>query len=295
MKLRPTIIALALIALAAGLSILLYVFRADIAVLHPAGLIALKQRNLMLVATLLMFIVVVPVFVLTFFIAWKYREGNTTAKYEPEWTNRKLEIIWWGVPIAIIAALGVIIVQSSHDLDPYKPITSTVRPITIQVVALQWKWLFVYPEQNIASVNYVQFPAGTPVNFEITGDAPMNSFWIPRLGGQVYAMAGMRTSLHLIADHDGSFNGSSANISGVGFAGMKFVAKATSASDFNDWVASVKKTPNALTRDQYIELAKPSQNTTPTVYSSTEPDLYDKVVMKYMAPVSQASSQEPAQ
>lgn len=256
----------------------------DIAVLAPAGVVAAKQRDLMIAATLLTLIVVIPVFVLLVYIVWTYREGNTKAKYEPEWTSQKLEIIWWGVPLAIIVALGAIIWQSSHDLDPYKPISSSVKPITIQVVALQWKWLFIYPEQNIATLNYVEFPENTPVNFQITSDAPMNSFWIPRLGGQIYAMSGMKTSLHLMADTAGTYQGSSANLSGKGFAGMKFDAKAVSAADFNTWVGQMKQSPQALDRAEYLSLATPSENNPPANYSAAEFALFDKIIASYMAP-----------
>ncbi|GAC1371077.1 MAG: ubiquinol oxidase subunit II [Candidatus Saccharimonadales bacterium] len=258
----------------------------DIAVLMPAGVVAAKERNLMLAVTLLTLIVVVPVFVLLIYIAWTYRESNTAAKYEPEWTNPRLEIIWWGIPFAIIAALSVIIWQSSHSLDPYKPLVSTVKPMTIQVVALQWKWLFIYPEQNIATVNQVEFPAGTPVNFEITGDAPMNSFWIPRLGGQIYAMSGMRTNLSLLADAPGVFAGSSANLSGAGFAGMKFQARAVPPVEFDQWTAAAKASPIVLDREHYLALAAPSSNNPPAVYASPEYNLFDKIITSYMAPAS---------
>lgn len=260
----------------------------DIAVLAPAGVVAAKERDLMIAATLLTLIVVIPVFVLLIYIIYTYREGNTEAKYEPEWTNRNLEFVWWGIPFAIITALGVIIWQSSHSLDPYKPLASDVKPLTVQVVALQWKWLFIYPEQNIATVNYVEFPEDRPVNFQITSDAPMNSFWIPKLGGQIYAMSGMNTALSLMADEPGVYQGSSANLSGKGFAGMKFDAKAVTAADFDAWVASVRQSPQALDRAGYLKLAAPSENVPPTDYSSTEFALYDKIIASYMAPLPAA-------
>src|SRR5476649_775967 len=177
-----------------------------IAVLSPKGQIADKERHLIILATLLMLIVVVPVYVMMFVIAWKYREGNTKARYTPDWDHSNgLEFLWWAIPMAIIAVLSVITFKSSHELDPFKALSSTKPPITIQVVALQWKWLFIYPNQNIASVNYFRMPANTPVDFEITADSPMNSFWIPQLGGQIYAMPGMSTELHLMADGVGKY------------------------------------------------------------------------------------------
>lgn len=258
----------------------------DIAVLNPRGLIAFKERSLMITATLLMLIVVIPVFILTFVISWRYRAGNTKAKYAPDWDHhRVLEFTWWAVPTAIIVGLAVITWQSSHELDPYKPLASDKKPITIQVVALQWKWLFIYPEQHIASVNMVEFPEGTPVNFEITSDAPMNSFWIPQLGGQIYAMSGMTTHLHLMADSPGSFDGSSANLSGAGFAGMKFTAKSVPRAEFDVWAKSVERSPRHLDHGVYQALAKPSQNNPPSYYSSVTEGLYDDVVMNYMTPM----------
>ncbi len=256
-----------------------------IAILNPQGIIARKEFSLLIVATLLMLIVVIPVFVLTFVIAWRYRASNTKAKYTPDWDhNHALEALWWGIPCALIIALSIITWRSSHELDPYKALASTTKPITIQVVALQWKWLFIYPEQQIASVNLVEFPAGTPVNFEITADAPMNSFWIPQLGGQIYAMPGMNTSLHLMADTPGSYAGSSVNISGKGFAGMKFTAKSTTEADFNQWVKAAGHTRRPLSLTTYDQLAKPSENNPAATYALTDPNLYNDVIMKYMMP-----------
>jgi cytochrome o ubiquinol oxidase subunit 2 len=153
------------------------------------------------------------------------------------------------------------------------------------VIALDWKWLFIYPEQRIATVNYVAFPEKTPVNFQITADAPMNSFWIPQLGGQIYAMPGMSTKLHLMADRTGEFRGSSANISGEGFAGMTFTAKSDTSAGFDRWVKSIKQSPNQLSLGTYDQLAKPSQDNPPMYYSLKEHNLYDIVVMKFMEPI----------
>jgi cytochrome o ubiquinol oxidase subunit 2 len=258
----------------------------DIPVLNPQGTIANKERDLIMFTVILALAIIIPVFVMLFAIVWKYREGNIKAntKYSPDWDGSRLyETIWWGVPCIVMLILGVIIWQSSHELDPYKKLASNVKPIQVQVVALQWKWLFIYPEQKVASVNFVQFPEDTPVNFEITADAPMNSFWIPSLGGQVYAMTGMTTKLHLQADNIGSYNGSSANISGEGFAGMKFVAKATSKTDFDNWIRSNQSNTKGLNMAEYDKLATPSKDVPASVYSLKQSDLYDTIVMKYMA------------
>jgi cytochrome o ubiquinol oxidase subunit 2 len=169
-------------------------------------------------------------------------------------------------------------------LDPFRPLASKKKPITIQAVALQWKWLFIYPEQKIATVNFVQFPVNHPVKFEITADAPMNSFWIPRLGGQVYAMSGMRSLLYLSADSMDEFRGSSANISGKGFSGMTFTAKSSSAEDFEKWVDSVRAAEVDLNRESYSALAAPSEYNPAAFYRLEKEGLFDWIVMKYMKP-----------
>lgn len=256
----------------------------DIAVLNPEGAVGSRQRDLIIVASLLILLVIIPVFAMAFGIAWKYRASNTKAKYSPDWDHSHLfESIWWGVPIAIIIVLGVIAWKSSHDLDPYRALESNVKPLRVQVIALQWKWLFLYPEQGIATVNHLQIPERTPINFEITSDAPMNAFWVPKLGSQVYAMAGMTTKLHLIADNPGTFPGSSANISGEGFADMKFNVKATSQEEFDRWVDETQRGSGELTYEAYDSLVLP-KIAQATSYAYFDPGLYDRVIMKYMMP-----------
>ena len=265
-----------------------YLHGTNIAILNPKGPVAHQERNLIYVALALSLIVVIPVFAAAGLFAWHYRESNTKAKYSPDLDgNRIIETIWWLIPSAIILVLAVITWNSSHTLDPYRPISSNVQPITIQVVALDWKWLFIYPQQDIASVNFFEFPNNTPLNFEITSDAPMNSFWIPQLGGQVYAMPGMSTQLHLMATSDGRFNGSSANISGDGFSGMTFTAESSSQNSFNEWVSSVKQSGTQLGSNQYNLLDKPSENNPPAFYSSAEEGLYDNILNKYSGPSGQ--------
>lgn len=283
-KAKLTIILVAiLIAVGAIILVAMFLGTHNIAVLNPKGVVAEKQRQLIIVATSLMALVVVPVLAMTFGIAWRYRASNTKAKYSPELAgNRIAETVWWLVPIIIISALAVIAWTSSHDLDPFKPLASNVRPIKIQVIALQWKWLFIYPEQRVATINSMPIPTDTPIDFEITADAPMNSFWIPQLGGQVYAMPGMSTQLHLMATAQGDYYGSSANISGAGFAGMKFTAHATSAKDFTQWASKTALSSARFTQATYDELAKPSSDAPPAAFSFDANELYDTVVMKYM-------------
>ena len=255
------------------------------AVLSPKGLIGMKQKHLILISTLLMLIVVIPVFILTIGIAWRYREGNKQAKYNPDWDYSLLaESIWWGLPLIIIIVLSVLVWKSSHELDPFRPIDSDKKPITIQVVAMNWKWLFIYPEQEIAMVNFFQVPEKTPIQFEITSDAPMNSFWIPELGGQIFAMSGMVTKLYLMADEIGEYRGVSANISGKGFAGMTFIAKASSEAEFEQWVESVKDSSPPLGAQEYKLLAEPSEYNPVATYRLTDGDLFNGIVMKYMMP-----------
>ncbi|TPG76792.1 ubiquinol oxidase subunit II [Pseudomonas arsenicoxydans] len=254
----------------------------NMTLLDPKGQVGLDERNLIITATLLMLLVVVPVIVMTFLFAWKYRASNTDAVYTPKWSHStKIEIAVWAIPVLIIIALGYVTYKSTHALDPYKPLESDVKPITIQVVSMDWKWLFIYPEQGIATVNKIVFPANTPINFQITSDTVMNSFFIPGLGGQIYAMAGMQTKLHLIANQNAEFDGISANYSGAGFTGMKFKAIATSQADFDAWVSDVKKAPKQLEKAEYEALSKPSQNNPVALYSSFTPNLFQTIVDKY--------------
>jgi cytochrome o ubiquinol oxidase subunit 2 len=254
----------------------------SIIVLNPKGEVGKQQMDLMVITTLLCLIVIVPVLIITFVIIWRYRHRpGSTAKYTPEWEHStKLETIWWGIPIIIIAIIGVITVKYTYQLEPSKPLASAKEPIVIQVASLDWKWLFLYPKQGIATVNYVQFPDNVPVRFELTSDAPMNSFWIPQLGGQIYTMSGMAMKLNLIADEPGDYMGSGANFSGKDFAQMKFIARASSQTDFDTWVAGVKKSSTDLTSAGYAALAQ--QGTSgQRAYGSFPPGLFNYIVNKY--------------
>jgi cytochrome o ubiquinol oxidase subunit 2 len=284
-----------LLVAALGMALVLIVWyfsTTDMAILNPKGRIATEQYHLLVIASLLSLLVILPVFVMTFIIVSRYRVDKygkpvRNVKYTPNWShNRRLETIWWGVPTALILVLSVIIVKSSYALDPFKPLQPTgstaVQPLDIQVVALQWKWLFIFPDQRVASVNYLTVPTNTPLNFQITSDAPMNSLWIPQLGGQVYAMSGMSTRLHLQADQPGDYRGVSANISGDGFAGMKFTVHAVSNDEFLRWVDNIGRSARPIDGPTYAALAKPSKDNQPDFYSLPDKGLYDTVVMKYM-------------
>ena len=264
-----------------------YLHDSNIALLNPAGSIAEKQRNLMYVTVLLGLIIIIPVYLLTFFIAWRYRENGGKGRYQPEIEgNTKAEIVWWSIPTIIIIVLSVITWNSSHTLDPHRRIASATEPLQVQVIALDWKWLFIYPEQKIASVNMVQIPNDRPVEFQITADAPMNSFWIPQLGSQIYAMPGMSTKLNLEAKKPGDYKGLSANISGKGFADMRFTARVSDNDDFQRWITNVTSQSRTLDQEQYTKLAEPGMSGM-VLYASVDKDLYNKVVMKYMHPEQQ--------
>lgn len=254
----------------------------NLVLLFPSGAIALAERGLIFQATLFMLIVAVPVFGLIFFFAWWYRQGNTKAKYTPDWAHSNMEeLIWWAIPLEIVLILGALTWGSTHELDPRRPL-SNVPPVVIEAVALEDKWLFIYPEEKIATVNYLQIPAGRPVLFKITADAPMNSFWIPALGGQMYAMTGMVNELNLIADKEGTFAGGSANYSGAGFVKMKFMTDAVSPNDFDSWVGEMQTKSLMLGQTEYEKLARPSEDTAPTSYGTIDPNLFDSIVMKFM-------------
>jgi cytochrome o ubiquinol oxidase subunit 2 len=262
-----------------------YLHRTNIPILEPRGPIAEKERNLILFASGLSLVVVLPVFSMAIYIAWKYRESNTDAKYTPDFDHsRAAETTWWLIPTVLISILSVVAWNSSHTLDPYRPLVSNVPPLDVQVVALDWKWLFIYPNQDVASVNRLEIPVNTPIAFEITSDAPMNSFWIPQLSGQIYAMPGMSTQLHLAASKLGDYNGYSANISGVGFSGMTFVTQATSQTSFNAWVQHTKHVPAVLSQAAYTNLARPSQDNPVSYYSAVNRNLYTAIIAKYMIP-----------
>ncbi len=257
-----------------------------IAMLDTAGRIAHSEKELMIYSTVLMLLIVVPVILMTFWFAWKYRASNPNADYRPEeYDNVKIEIFCWVVPCLIVIILGVITWISSHRLDPYRPISGLKgKTITIQVVSLNWKWLFIYPKQGIAAVNYIQIPPNRQVKFLITSDAPMNSLEIPRLAGQVFAMGGMQTKLHIVADKPGVYKGFSANISGIGFSGMRFKVHVTSEKAFANWVKKTQHAPEHLTAPAYNKLMQNSEDNPVAFYSHVAKNLYHNVIMKYLKP-----------
>lgn len=255
----------------------------ELGILDPKGQIAAKQAELLAVVTILILVIVIPVFFLTFFIAWKYRADNKKAEYRPDWDgDNRLEALWWGIPFIIVGVLSALIWTSSHALSPYEPLDSEKEPLKVQVVALQWKWLFLYPEQNIATVNFLQAPVDRPIRFYITSDAPMNSFWIPQLGSQIYAMNGMVAQLNLAGDETGDYRGLSTNLSGDGFSKMDFTARISTQAEFEKWVQEAKNSPKKLSMASYEKLSRPGINASPVYYSAYQKNLYNMIVMKYM-------------
>ena len=270
-------------------------------VMNPSGDIAVQQAHLIVVSTLLMLLIIVPVIVLTLLFAWRYRQSNTQAEYQPDWDHSTtLELLIWGAPLLIIIALGLLTWISTHTLDPYRPlqrldaereIPATTKVLNVEVVALDWKWLFIYPDLGIATVNELAAPVDTPIRFKITASTVMNSFYIPALAGQIYAMPGMETKLHAVINKPGTFDGFSANYSGAGFSGMRFKFLGMNAQDFSQWVEKTKAGTDTLSRDIYLHLQQPSAKEPVHRYASVAPALFDAVVNRCVEPGKMCMSQ----
>ncbi|MFD0825036.1 ubiquinol oxidase subunit II [Neobacillus sp. M.A.Huq-85] len=248
-------------------------------VLDPKGPVGQTELDLIVISVILCAIVIIPVMVIFVYIIIRYKDrpGNT-APYQPEWADSKvLEIVWWGIPVVIVAILGIYTAKTAIKVS--KPPVTDVKPIVVQVTSLDWKWLFTYPDKKVATVNYAVIPAGVPIQFVLTSDAPMNSFWVPQLGGQEYTMPGMSMGLWLQANKIGEYFGSGANFTGTGFAHMQFRVKAVSQADFNTWAAGLKKNSPVLTNAGYQELSQPG-NVKELSYSSYPNKLYENIVNK---------------
>jgi cytochrome o ubiquinol oxidase subunit 2 len=260
----------------------------DMVVLRPSGYVAAQQGQLVIISTLLMLLIIVPVIVLTLVFAWRYRESNTNAPYTPDWDHSvQLELLIWAAPLLIIIALGALTWIGTHTLDPYRPLTRIdssrplsfeAEPLNIEVVALDWKWLFIYPDHRIAVVNELAAPVDIPIHFKITASSVMNSFFIPALAGQIYAMPSMATTLHAVINRPGEFEGFSANYSGAGFSDMRFKFLGVSAGEFDRWLQKARASKDELTRDAYLQLEKPSEREPVRRYRAVAPDLFDAVV-----------------
>ncbi|VFP80662.1 ubiquinol oxidase subunit II [Candidatus Erwinia haradaeae] len=256
----------------------------DITLLNPKGQIAIEQRSLIITAFCVMMIVVTPAIILSIVFAYRYRESNVSAIYNPDWENSNtIEAIVWIVPILIIIFLGVLTWRSTHLLEPRNSLKSHIKPITIEVVALNWKWLFIYPKQGIATVNEIVFPVNCPIHFKITSDTVMNSFFIPTLGSQMYAMPGMQTQLHLIANEVGRFSGISSNYSGSGFSKMKFQAiAANNFTEFNQWVLKAKQSSKTLMNMSDVKyLGSLKNDNSVQFFSNVKPELFKNIIHQF--------------
>lgn len=257
-------------------------------VMKPFGDIAQQQSQLIVTAVILMLLIVVPVIVLTLLFAWRYRSANKAATYAPEWAHStRLELLIWGAPLLIIIALGAITWISTHKLDPYRPleridakrsIDKGVKPFVVEVVALDWKWLFVYPELGMATVNELAAPVDRPIEFKITASTVMNSFYIPALAGQIYAMPGMQTQVHAVINTAGVYDGFSSNYSGAGFSHMRFKFLGLLPADFDRWVQSNKASGNMLSRADYLKLEQPSEREPVHRYANVDASLYNAIL-----------------
>jgi cytochrome o ubiquinol oxidase subunit II len=254
-------------------------------VLDPQGPIGAADAKILLNALAIMLVIVVPTIIATLVFGWWFRASNTRARYRPDFVySGSIELVVWGIPILVIMFLGGVIWIGSHDLDPYKPITSPHKPTEVQVVSLDWKWLFIYPDEGMASVNELVVPAGVPVHFSLTSASVMNMFFVPQLGSMIATMNGMVTQLHLAADRPGEFYGQSTQFSGDGFSDMNFIVRAVPQDAFAQWVATARQTGPALDRTSYVALSQQSRNVRPFTYRTIDPTLFDAVVTQQLPP-----------
>ena len=276
------------LALCTGVVVAALLSGCNTVLMNPSGDVADQQGHLIVVSTVLMLLIIVPVIALTVFFAWRYRQSNANATYDPDWDHSTaLELVIWAAPLFIIIALGAVTWISTHTLDPYRglaridadrSIAPGTKPLVVEVVALDWKWLFIYPEQGIATVNELAAPVDRPITFRITSSTVMNSFFVPALAGQIYAMPGMQTTLHAVINKPGDFAGFSSNYSGAGFSNMRFRFLGQSEADFARWVTDAKRAGTDLNRNAYLELEKPSQRDPVRRFARVAPDLFDAVL-----------------
>ncbi|MGN6818025.1 MAG: ubiquinol oxidase subunit II [Sphingomonas sp.] len=265
----------------------------DRAVLNPSGYVALQQRDIIIFSTAIMLLIIVPVIALIIIFAWRYRAGNQ-ATYDPDFDHStSLELVIWSAPLLIIICLGALTWWSTHLLDPFrpldrvaanKPVDPKAKPLVVQVVSLDWKWLFIYPDQGVATVNELALPVDRPVRFDMTSTNMMNTFYAPTLAGMIYTMPGMRSTLHAVLNKPGVYDGMSANYSGAGFSDMHFKLYGVGQADFDKWVARVKASGKALDTNAFLALEKPSERVPPIYFSGVEPSLFDRVYNRCVRP-----------
>lgn len=258
--------------------------------LDPAGPVSAATRDLLFDAVGLMLIVVLPVFILTAFVVWRYRAGNDGAAYTPDWSNsRIIEGGIWFVPLTIVVLLAFMVWDRTHQLDPYRPIAASQPPLVVQAVALDWQWLFIYPEEDVAAVNRLVFPTGRPLTIQITSDTVMNALSIPALGGQIYAMAGMETKLNLMAGRPGTFMGRNTMFNGDGFSAQRFDAQAVDLAGFDEFLAEARASTQKLDFATFESLATPTINGPARFFSGIETDLFHIIIASHGSMPAMAS------
>ncbi|WMC19641.1 MAG: ubiquinol oxidase subunit II [Enterobacteriaceae bacterium PC38] len=264
--------------------ILFFLSISPVFLINPKGIISILEKKLIITSIILMLIIITPVLFMTifFFNKYNYKKKN---KYKPNWCNsKKIEFFIWIIPIIIIFILSLITLKTTYILDPYKPIINSNKPINIEVISLDWKWLFIYPKENFATINEISFPKNIPINFKITSNSVMNSFFIPKLGSQIYSMAGMQSKLHLISNESGNYEGFSSSFSGKGFSNMKFNVIVTKNNDeFYKWINLIKKSKNTILNDkEFNYINKQSENNPIQYFSKIKKNLFKEIILKYI-------------
>lgn len=279
--------------LAAAALLILPISGCDRGILDPAGPVAAAEKTILINSTAIMLAIIIPTMIATVAVAWWFRAGNKKAKYRPDWEySGAVELVVWSIPALTVILLGGIAWIGAHDLDPYKPIPSKTEPLNVQVVSLDWKWLFIYPDQGIATVNQLVVPAGVPVHYSLTSATVWNAFFVPQLGSMIYTMPRMTTQLNLLADKPGVFDGLSSQYSGEGFSGMRFKVHAVPPQQFAAWAQGARGQGKALDQNAYDQLAKPSSYVRPMIYGAVAPGLFEAIVAGE-APAPTASQTPP--
>ena len=273
---------------AAALPLTLLASACNRGILDPVGPVAAAEKQILINSTAIMLAIIIPTMIATVAVAFWFRRGNSRAEYRPDWEySGAIEMVVWGIPILTIMLLGGIAWIGSHQLEPSKPLTSPNKPISVEVVSLDWKWLFIYPDQGIATVNQLVVPAGTPINFRLTSATVWNVFFVPQMGSMIYTMPRMATRLNLQADKQGVFPGRSAHFSGDGFPGMEFNVLSVTPQQFAAWTATARGNGQVLDGRSYAQLARPSSYVKPMTYSNVAPGLFDYIVAGKAPPTPQ--------
>jgi cytochrome o ubiquinol oxidase subunit 2 len=279
----------------AGGALILFVAGCNRGILDPVGPVAAQEKQLLINSTAIMLAIIIPTMIATVAFAWWFRRGNKKATYRPDWEySGAIEMVVWSIPALTIMLLGGITWIASHDLDPAKPLASSRPPLKVEVVSLDWKWLFIYPDQGVATVNQLVIPAGTPVSFRLTSATVWNSFFVPQMGTMIYTMPRMQTRLNLQADRQGEFEGLSTHFSGDGFPGMQFKVQALPADQFAMWAQGSRGAGTTLDATGYAELSKPSSYVKPMTYGAVAPGLFDAIVADRVAQLQSPQAAPPA-